>query len=46
VPAGFTPDGLPVGLQVVGRHRGERELLRLARAFTLATGLTDRRPEL
>ena len=33
VPAGFTPDGLPVGLQLVGRARGEAELLRLARAF-------------
>ena len=46
VPAGFTADGLPVGLQLVGRSRGEAELLRLARAFTEATGLTSRRPEL
>ena len=46
VPAGFTDDGLPIGLQLVGRHRGERELLRLARAFTGATGLAERRPEL
>ncbi len=45
VPAGFTPDGLPVGLQLVGRHRGELELLRLARAFTEATGLLDRTPD-
>ncbi len=27
VPAGFTPQGLPVGMQIVGRHRGEQELL-------------------
>ena len=46
VPAGFTADGLPVGLQLVGRSRGEAELLRLARAFTEATGLASRRPEL
>jgi amidase len=46
VPAGFTPDGLPVGLQLVGRHRGEAALLALARAFAEATGLTERRPVL
>jgi amidase len=45
VPAGFTADGLPVGLQLVGRHRGELALLRLARAFTDATGLLDRTPD-
>jgi amidase len=44
VPAGFTADGLPVGLQLVGRHRGELALLRLARAFTEATGLHERAP--
>ena len=32
VPAGFTDDGLPVGLQLVGRHRGDAALLRLAAA--------------
>ncbi len=46
VPAGLTADGLPIGLQLVGRHRGEQALLRLARAFTQATGLADRRPVL
>ena len=33
VPAGRTPDGLPIGLQLVGRHRGEVDLLRLAHAL-------------
>jgi amidase len=46
VPAGFTPDGLPVGLQLVGRARDEAGLLALARAFCAATGLTERTPEL
>ncbi|HEX5621836.1 MAG TPA: amidase [Solirubrobacteraceae bacterium] len=32
VPAGFTDAGLPVGLQLVGRYRGEAALLRLAAA--------------
>lgn len=46
VPAGFTPDGLPVGLQLVGRHRGDLRLLRIAAAWEAATGLTVRRPPL
>lgn len=33
VPAGFTPGGLPIGLQLVGRHRGELALLQLAEAL-------------
>jgi amidase len=46
VPAGFTDDGLPVGLQLVGRHRGDRRLLEHAAAWEAATGLTARRPAL
>jgi len=37
VPAGFTPDGLPVGLQLVGRRRAEWPLLQVAHAFEAAT---------
>jgi amidase len=33
LPAGFTDGGLPIGLQLVGRHRGEAALLRLAAAL-------------
>ena len=33
VPAGFTPDGLPVGLQIVGRYRADFSVLQLAHAF-------------
>jgi amidase len=46
VPAGFTDDGLPVGLQLVGRHRGDRRLLGHAAAWEAATRLTGRRPAL
>jgi amidase len=38
VPAGFTPGGLPVWLQLVGRRRGDWELLSVAHAFEAATG--------
>src|SRR5580704_4315479 len=38
VPAGFTPDGLPVGLQLVGRRRADWGLVGVARAVEAATG--------
>ena len=44
VPAGFTRAGLPVGLQIVGRHRADLSVLQLARAFEQATGHGRRRP--
>ncbi|MFN0180550.1 MAG: amidase [Gemmatimonadales bacterium] len=45
VPAGFTAEGLPVGLQIVGRHRDDWGVLQLAFAFEQATGFGRRRPE-
>lgn len=44
VPCGFTDDGLPVGLQLVGRPLGEVELLRVALAFERANPAWQRRP--
>lgn len=44
VPCGFTPDGLPVGMQIVGRHRDDFGVLQLAHAFEDATGFWKRRP--
>ena len=46
VPAGFTEDGLPVGLQIVGPHRGEFSILQLAHRFEQATGTGLRWPGL
>jgi amidase len=46
VPAGFTHDGLPVGVQIVGRHHDEWGVLQLAYAFEQATGVGRRRPAL
>jgi amidase len=38
MPAGFTSSGLPVGLQLVGRHRDDWGVLQLGHAFEQATG--------
>ena len=37
VPCGFTTDGLPVGIQIVGRYRDDFGVLQLAKAFEDAT---------
>jgi amidase len=44
VPAGFTPEGLPVGIQIVGRAREDFAVLQLAHAFEQATGFGKRHP--
>jgi amidase len=44
VPCGFTPEGLPVGVQIVGRHQADFSVLQLAYAFEQATGVWQRRP--
>jgi amidase len=44
VPCGFTPEGLPVGLQIVGRRNDDFGVLQLAHAFEQATGVWKRRP--
>ena len=46
VPAGFTASGLPVGLQIVGHHRGDLSVLQIAHAFEQATHHGARRPNL
>jgi Asp-tRNA(Asn)/Glu-tRNA(Gln) amidotransferase A subunit family amidase len=44
VPAGFTDDGLPVGLQIVGRRHADRTVLAAAAAFEAARPWSERRP--
>jgi amidase len=46
VPAGFTSEGLPVGVQIVGRFRDDLSILQLAYAFEQATGFGKKRPPL
>jgi amidase len=44
VPCGFTAEGLPVGVQIVGRHHDDLGVLQLAHAFEQATGCWRKRP--
>jgi Asp-tRNA(Asn)/Glu-tRNA(Gln) amidotransferase A subunit family amidase len=44
VPAGFTSEGLPVGLQIVGRRFADATVLRVAAAFEAARPWAHRRP--
>jgi aspartyl-tRNA(Asn)/glutamyl-tRNA(Gln) amidotransferase subunit A len=44
VPCGFDSDGLPIGLQIVGRWRGDPTVLRAAAAFEQAMPWSDTKP--
>ncbi len=44
LPCGFDGGGLPIGLQLVGRFRGDAGLLRAAALFEAETGLLGRWP--
>ena len=44
VPCAFSPSGLPIGLQIVGRHNDDWGVLQMAYAFEQATNAGKRRP--
>jgi len=46
IPCGFTQDGLPIGLQLIGRRWGEAQLLAIALAYEEATDWHNRHPNL
>lgn len=46
VPGGFTPEGLPVGVQIVGRNKEDFSVLQLAHAFEQATLFGKKRPSI
>jgi amidase len=44
VPCGFSASGLPIGMQIVGRHHDDWGILQLGYAFEQATNIGKRRP--
>jgi len=46
VPGGFTSEGLPIGIQIVGRHNADFSVLQMAHAFEQATGFGKKHPPL
>jgi Asp-tRNA(Asn)/Glu-tRNA(Gln) amidotransferase A subunit family amidase len=46
VPCGFSPEGLPVGLQVVGRPFAEAAVLRIGQGYEAVTDWSRQRPAL
>jgi amidase len=44
VPGGLTPEGLPVGIQIVGRHQDDWGVLQMAAAYEQAVGLPNPPP--
>jgi amidase len=44
VPCGYSNSGLPIGVQIVGRHHDDWGVLQMASAFARATNLEERRP--
>jgi aspartyl-tRNA(Asn)/glutamyl-tRNA(Gln) amidotransferase subunit A len=45
LPIGFTPEGLPLSMQLVGKPRSESTVYRVAQAYEAATKWHQRRPE-
>jgi aspartyl-tRNA(Asn)/glutamyl-tRNA(Gln) amidotransferase subunit A len=46
LPCGFDGDGMPIGLQIIGKHFDEATVLRLAHAYEQATEWHKRKPQL
>ena len=46
VPGGFSPDGLPIGVQLVGKPRGDLQLLKIAHWFEQSTQFYTQRPHI
>ena len=46
VPCGFSEDGLPIGLQIMGRHFNEAILFKIARLYEAVASVKDKKPGL
>ena len=46
IPCGFSQEGLPIGLQIMGKPLDETTILRAARAYEKSTNWNERRPEI
>jgi aspartyl-tRNA(Asn)/glutamyl-tRNA(Gln) amidotransferase subunit A len=46
LPCGFDGDGMPIGLQIIGKHFDEATILRLAYAYEQATEWHKRKPRI
>ncbi|UOQ46542.1 Asp-tRNA(Asn)/Glu-tRNA(Gln) amidotransferase subunit GatA [Halobacillus salinarum] len=46
IPCGFSNEGLPIGLQIIGKHFDEQMVYRAAHAFEQATDFHKQRPSL
>jgi amidase len=43
IPVGFSADGLPMGMQLIGKRHADFQVLQMARAYEQATGWVQRR---
>ena len=46
IPCGFDANGMPIGMQIIGKHFDEAKILRIARAFENVTDYKDKRAEI
>jgi len=44
IPCGFSADGMPIGLHIIGRHGDEALILRASAAFETMQPCADKRP--
>ena len=46
IPCGLDAGGMPIGMQIIGKHFDEAKILRIARAFENITDYKDKRAEI